>query len=255
MENKITLLNFDNIYESQNFYLKSDYNIIDLTDIRSNIYYCEKKSLDMIDSRLKESDIEKVRFIGSGNYHYITYLFLKRIESRFTLILFDNHTEILSSDFNPYISCGSWILKSLETIENLEHIIMIGVNEKYLDLIPKKYKNKITIINNSVINNIKQVENIILSESKNEKVYISIDKDVLRKEDCLTNWDHGDMKLSELLYILEDVLENFNVLGIDICGEFLDRKSNVYEYSQRKALNLNNKANYNILKTIIAHYN
>ena len=50
-------------------------------------------------------------------------------------------------------------------------------------------------------------------------LYISIDKDVLRKEDARTNWDQGGLALEQLLKWLELAFEKRKVIGADICGE------------------------------------
>ena len=50
-------------------------------------------------------------------------------------------------------------------------------------------------------------------------VYLSIDKDVLRKEDAPTNWDQGILTTELLLGWLDVICQTREVLGADICGE------------------------------------
>lgn len=49
-------------------------------------------------------------------------------------------------------------------------------------------------------------------------IYLSIDKDVLTPEDAATDWDQGTMRLSELLSLLDDLLDARRLLGADLCG-------------------------------------
>ena len=50
-------------------------------------------------------------------------------------------------------------------------------------------------------------------------LYISIDKDVLSQADSITDWDQGDMTLSQMLEMLTELFENHEILGVDICGD------------------------------------
>ena len=49
-------------------------------------------------------------------------------------------------------------------------------------------------------------------------VFRSLDLDVLRKEEWLTNWDQGSMSMQELQSILASIRAKREVLGMDICG-------------------------------------
>ena len=55
-------------------------------------------------------------------------------------------------------------------------------------------------------------------------LYISVDKDVLCSGDARTTWSQGDLRLEELLEMLQELLKRFHregqqILGMDICGE------------------------------------
>ena len=52
-----------------------------------------------------------------------------------------------------------------------------------------------------------------------EKVYISIDKDLLGRDYARTDWDQGDMTLDELFAAIRDISLNHKIIGVDICGE------------------------------------
>ena len=53
-----------------------------------------------------------------------------------------------------------------------------------------------------------------------EAVWISIDKDVLRSEDAVTNWDQGQMPLAVLLDALRRLTLGKRIVGMDVCGEY-----------------------------------
>lgn len=251
MSNKLDIINLNNEYLTQTFYKTSDYNIIDLSHKKSIIYYCDEKTLRDMDYTIKKNKTSKISYIGSGNFHYITYLLTKDIKKNFSLILFDNHTDTLKSEFNPYISCGSWVLNLLESNKYLDKVIMIGVDEKYKPTIPYMFVNKVEFLDKEDFFNREKFIYDLYNMINTEDIYVSIDKDVLRQEDAITNWDNGEMKLSELLYILKKLVKIKNTIGVDICGEGLKRESQSYEYETRKSISRNNTANFNILKTII----
>lgn len=50
-------------------------------------------------------------------------------------------------------------------------------------------------------------------------MYISVDKDVLCKDDASTTWSQGDMTLEELCQFVEILLDKQQILGMDVCGE------------------------------------
>lgn len=74
-------------------------------------------------------------------------------------------------------------------------------------------------------------------------VYLSVDKDVLCREDCITNWDSGSMALSELLVLLEWMVDNHTVIGMDFCGESS-------ESGEPDALENNRSCNVQILQKL-----
>ncbi len=59
----------------------------------------------------------------------------------------------------------------------------------------------------------------LAAELKDENIYISLDKDCLRQEVALTDWEQGRLELPTLLYGIERLMETGRVIGADICGE------------------------------------
>lgn len=53
-------------------------------------------------------------------------------------------------------------------------------------------------------------------------IYISIDKDVLRPQEEITDWDQGNMSIAMLEAILRLLVRCHTIIGIDICGECPD---------------------------------
>ena len=82
-----------------------------------------------------------------------------------------------------------------------------------------------------------------------EPVYISIDKDVLRKQDAVTDWTNGDMTLLQLQAVLRIIYAHEEVIGVDITGEC----SATLDYlSEVRSASVNNKANEELMQMILS---
>ncbi|RHK46507.1 hypothetical protein DW064_13095 [Segatella copri] len=81
-----------------------------------------------------------------------------------------------------------------------------------------------------------------------EPVYISIDKDVLRKQDAITDWSNGDMTLMQLQAVLRIIYAHEKVIGIDITGEC---SATLDYFSELKDAEINNEANEELLRMIL----
>lgn len=249
MDKKISILNLDNSFQFQNFYKDFDYEVLDLFNTPGTNSFCTKESLLYLNEQLKSRTHNFLTFIGSGNYHYISYIITKNIGKPFSLVLFDNHTDMLESSFFDLLSCGSWVYNLLKDNPFLVNIIIIGVNNRYENLIPVKYANRINILNHTDVssydNHHKVFDNITT-----EDVYISIDKDVLSTNFSITNWDQGIMDLSVLTDDLNYILHNRRVIGIDVCGEYTYNPSREKDILIDTAININNSTNKKILNTV-----
>jgi len=51
------------------------------------------------------------------------------------------------------------------------------------------------------------------------RVYLSIDKDCLRNQFAITDWDQGQLSLSDLVQGLQRLRRSTQIVGIDVCGD------------------------------------
>src|SRR5699024_9648404 len=120
-----------------------------------------------------------IHYLGSGNYHYISYILQSRINKPYTLILFDHHTDALPSPSDTLISCGSWVLESLKHLPMLKKVFMVGVDDETLNHIPASIRHKVvTYTEKSLQQNLSTITQSMLNNIPTDSVYISIDKDV-----------------------------------------------------------------------------
>ena len=182
-----------------------DSTVIDVSDIDGTNCYLKEEAKPEIRSLVSASELKGIHFIGSGNYHYISYFFLELIRRDFSLLLIDNHTDMQRSAFGDILSCGSWVMEAVNRLENLKYVYILGASAEHI-LEVQPIPENVCIIENA--------EEI----SKDLPLYISIDKDVLSREYSITDWDQGDMSLGDLVAML-DKLRGYDVLGVDICGD------------------------------------
>src|SRR5699024_313198 len=135
-------------------------------------------------------------------------------------LVFDNHTDMQEAAFFGLLSCGSWAGEVLDTHELLSHICVAGPGLKDF----REYKGqawaKLTrICREELSDGGEEILREFLETDPDLPLYISIDKDVLRKEEARTNWDQGELALDQLLKLLELIFEKRKVIGADICGE------------------------------------
>lgn len=249
MELSVNVLDFDHGYNTQNYFKKADYEVINLSDIRSTNRYCERKSLIAIKDRLKKRKSRGITFIGSGNYHYVTYLLISEVKEPFTLVLFDHHTDMMNSPCDSIVTCGSWVLKSLENLQMLKKVVIIGIEDKLQNSIPEQLNKTVAVFSEKKLGqaNIKQY---IKSAISTNNVYFSIDKDVLQESEAVTNWDQGTMKLKELINIISYISVNKRICGTDICGEYSYNPVSSFCEEGIDAIRKNDRANLTILNTI-----
>lgn len=197
-------------------------------------------------------------FFGSGDFHHLTYSFLKFIndnnnnsnsKTKISLIVLDNHPDNMRFPFG--IHCGSWVYHAAK-LDIIKEIYVLGMTSDDI-CISHIYENHLTpfllkklhywSINKSASwlkfilrNNHQQCfssadelvetfakkynQNLVENNQKNNKnyVYLSIDKDVLSSQFLTTNWDQGVFNETNLFDIIK--LVKNNLVGVDICGEF-----------------------------------
>jgi len=142
-------------------------------------------------------------FLGSGDYHFLTYFHLRQFRFPFRLLLIDRHTDTQKSEI-PLLSCGNWMNWALE-LPFLREVLVFGPEEN------SSLDARMKILSPSILGDI---------ELRQLPFYISIDKDILAPEELMLGWEQGTWKVSELLDFLSLILSRgANLIGADVCGE------------------------------------
>lgn len=217
------ITNFSGIYKNQNFYKNyaEEISWTELSDLSGCNCYCDAEASDRIRKEIQAFTGKGLHFIDSGNYHYMTRLWLEKLQIPFRLLVFDNHTDMQPPAFGGLLSCGGWIAASLEELPLLQEVILVGPDEEAYTQVEPDLQQKVLFLSREKLNTMtaEEKEGFFNNLSEDLPLYVSVDKDVLCKGDASTTWSQGDMHLSELMSFLELVLERQNILGMDVCGE------------------------------------
>ena len=218
------IMNFSGIYKNQNFYknyAEEEIFWTELSDLSGCNCYCDAEASDRIRKEIQAFTGNGIHFIDSGNYHYMTRLWLEKLQGPFRLLVFDNHTDMQPPAFGGLLSCGGWIAVSLEELPLLQEVILVGPDEEAYTQVEPDLQQKVLFLSREKLSTMtaEEKEGFFNNLSEDLPLYVSVDKDVLCKGDASTTWSQGDMHLSELMSFLELVLERQNILGMDVCGE------------------------------------
>ena len=259
LDKGIRVLNFDDSIIAQPELLsRYPAEIIDLTAMASSarLYMSaalRRRVLDLAVSAEKKYPT----FLGSGDFHHISEILVSRISQPACLIIFDFHPDwdILP----PHFACGSWVTGALKN-NNIYKCILVGMgscdlsspglqtanltalNNNRLEIYPYRHEpsriylrgvpqNRSISVTKGIFSNkiswhqlekedLTDFTRKLIASLPTRKVYISIDKDCLKRESALTNWEEGLMDLSQLLTMLKLMRQNLDIIGLDVAGDY-----------------------------------
>jgi len=149
-------------------------------------------------------------FLGSEDYHFLTYFHLRKLRQPFRLILIDHHLDNQKSDL-PLLSCGNWMNWAME-LPNLVEAVIFGPEEF------ERRSDRISVFPDPDPGKIKPGE---------AGIYISIDKDILGQEELELGWEQGNWKASELIHFVSQLRSaSPGIIAADVCGEPILNPSN-----------------------------
>ncbi len=175
---------------------------------------------------------------GSGDFHHLTALRLRRVAGPIVVVSFDNHPDW---DVRPpKWGCGGWVNRALE-LPYVKHVAVWGCGNfecwwphqifgnrraeraGILDVHPwaderaaKDRKRRGAILRANWRDHFDQ----FVKELGGGSVYVTIDLDCLRAEEAATNWESGQFNVVDLEWALSRLVGSSRIIGGDICGAF-----------------------------------
>lgn len=202
---EIVIMDFSEIYKEEQFFEGEKVSWLDVREIPGTNCYCDDEAKTQILEKLEEFSAGGIYFIDSGNYHYMTRIWLEKISEPFDLLVFDNHTDMQPPAFGGLLSCGGWIYDSVMELPLLQKVILIGPDEEAFSRVEPEIQKKVEFLSREKLRGMELMEilDFVKEQTGKKPLYISIDKDVLCPEDADTNWSQGDMRLETMVRCLE----------------------------------------------------
>jgi arginase family enzyme len=203
---------------------------------------CRMSALRRLESELEPAlrADPPVVFMGSGDYHHVSYLLIERMHrlgERIQIVVFDNHPDNMRYPFG--IHCGSWVwhvsrlpfvarvhvagitspdVEGIHAIEN--HLAPLRSGRVVYWCVQRNLA-ALRMFGARGLRSFPSVPEMLTAlgaelADAHEPVYLSIDKDVLAPDVVQTNWDQGVMRLEELesaIRMLEGRLAGSDVVG------------------------------------------
>ena len=179
---------------------------------------------------------------GSGDFHYLSALWLRRVTEPFVLVSFDNHPDW---DIRPpKWACGGWINRALE-LERLRHVAIWGCGNfecwwphnifanrsaqragklevhPWADDRPPQDRQRPGAI---LRENWREHFEKFAAGLRGMNVYVTIDLDCLAADQMVTNWENGRFMVDDVEWALAKLREQTQIVAGDICGGFSDPK-------------------------------
>jgi hypothetical protein len=173
---------------------------------------------------------------GSGDFHYLAALWLRRIRETATVVSFDNHPDW---DVRPpRWGCGGWVNRALE-LRQVERVCVWGCGNFELAWPSRLFANHCALKSGKLEVHAwaerqqpptqrrfdcMRRENwrgrfARWAESLAGKAaYVTIDLDCLSEDQAVTNWESGLFTADDLLWALDHLRSRARIVGGDMCG-------------------------------------
>ncbi|MCG0278544.1 MAG: arginase family protein [Thermanaeromonas sp.] len=216
----VCLLNTDATLLRQKRLLKAGDTLVDLSRVHNLRLMSPGKVLEEVSLKLSRIPVG-LSFLGSGDFHHLTLLFLRKLRTSFTLVVLDRHLDMHTAP-PGFVTCGSWLREALG-LPCLEEVYVLGVQEEALTNTEgwlgatgdatklKVYPSK------AFLPAVREV----LEKVRGRRVYISVDKDVLASPCAWTTWGQGELRSGPVFYLLRNLKNCARVIGVDVCGEYI----------------------------------
>ncbi len=246
------VLNFSGIYEQESFYKNIDAaRMLDFTVVAGTNCMCDDVAKEQLLKGMTSPEkgvndgcdcAPGIHFIDNGNYHYVSALYLSRVKEPFSLVVLDHHPDMQRPMFD-ILSCGGWICHVLDTNEYVRDVHVIGADEKLISELLPEDRERVKFYRVEEV--FKEGESSLVLPETQFPVYLSIDKDVISRDELVTNWDQGEATRKQVLDFVKELAQRESgrafsgafvktensgngasehefvsgLLGIDICGE------------------------------------
>ena len=179
---------------------------------------------------------------GSGDFHHLSALWLRRVTEPIIVVSFDNHPDW---DVRPpRWCCGGWVNRALE-LPHVERVSVWGCGNfecwwpgqffgnrraerdgrlevhPWADDRPAKDRQRRGAILQS---DWRDRFHAFANEIGGRNVYVTVDLDCLQAGAAVTNWENGKFNADDIAWALSRLQSETRVIAGDICGAFSVQK-------------------------------
>ena len=175
---------------------------------------------------------------GSGDFHHLAALWLRRWREPVSVVSFDNHPDWDTRP--PHWCCGSWVSRALE-LPQVETVAVWGCGNFELEWPNRLFANHAGLRSGRLSvypwgERLKEATRrrwpVLARERWRErfaqwvetqtqrKVYITVDLDCLQRSEAATNWENGLFSAEDLAWALGQLHTRAEVIGGDLCGAY-----------------------------------
>ena len=221
----LTIHRFSAAYDRQSLWGTIPHILLDMGDIPGTNGYCDEEAQKEIRNRMSKAPFAGIHMLDSGNYHYMSYLRLLSAREPFALLVLDHHTDMQPPSFGNLLSCGGWVERAVEDLPLLQKVILAGPTVEAFETTDASLRERVLFFSQEELRRgTSGLLEAIRCLPPSLPLYLSLDKDILCREDAITDWDQGEMREEELIRLCEDIfliLEEKKecLLAFDICGD------------------------------------
>ena len=195
----------------------------------------------------------KFTLFGSGDFHHLTALWLRRLREPFVLVSFDNHPDW---DIRPpHWCCGTWINRALE-LPLLRKAAIWGCGNFEMNWPGYLFVSR-RALRTGRMEAWPWIDRLDTSGRKRwhglersgwqakfsqfaenlagQRVYVTVDLDSLAPGESVTNWENGLFTATDIVWALQQMRAHAEIVGGDLCGPYTE--PHYARWTQRIAAN------------------
>ena len=198
--------------------------VLDFREMEGTRCYLDPSSMEAIRDSISPFPVTvtkgspyRIHYIDTGEYHYMSALFMDTVRSPFSLLMLDNHTDMQDGAFGEeLLSCGNWLAHEMEANHFLTEVRLMGP-DSMARLYRRDSGGNMELVDSRPLPPGSIPEEVF--PPLQGPVYISVDKDIMSEKYYRTGWSQGAYSLSDVEAIIVSSLSaDAGVIGVDVCG-------------------------------------
>jgi arginase family enzyme len=200
-------------------------------------YHGKRREVDQFYDEIRDRLTPFVLY-GSGDFHYLAAVLLRRVTEPVTVVSFDNHPDW---DIRPpYWSCGGWINRALE-LPCVKRVCVWGCGNFELQFPSRLFANRGALRSKKLEvhgwaerqppavcrrfdcmtrENWMERFDRFANGLAGQNLYVTVDLDCLREEEAATNWENGLFTSQDVAWALSRFHAQASLIGGDLCGAY-----------------------------------